>query len=544
MISGKIREYFEKYDHLKVLFFFDPDEQYIDEMGQWDEKEIHMEKYRENDFYLKIMFNEEWTDKKVVLYFNQNAPSSQPTYHDFPLLDLLKANRELRLDDISEFMESYQLQPHHRSLASKYMNELKYSKVQENLKPILHPSSFNKDNIIQGLFSSFLDFTKIVEWDVIIGKICILVLDSKQDHLARFIKKIEDNQLFDYLNDQLFLRFGKKFNSLSRDTITEMLQSLKYNQITEKLQEPESKNPYASLKINQPEVMGRLRSLHESNINYAPHRKLFHQSIEIGGTNIREETIVKIYGRQAKLSWYNQKLIIEVIVAWLPDIAAMPERALEGFSNLSYYSQNEKNLDGLIKFLIHSSDMLLRMKNIESFILDKPEDYFKKYTTDLYKIDTAYRKAINLYSNLDETQFSTLDLEELKINIDKKYQSYLDELNREWLKSFKTSGFNLHNLNVPKQFNFFNDFVLRKEQKAAVIISDGFRYEAGQELLGQLNADPKNQPEMSYMVTSIPSKTSIGMGNLLPGEKYEYINGDVLIDGQSSKTTQERGKII
>ena len=63
-------------------------------------------------------------DQKVVLYIPMAHPNNQDAYHNFPLMGLLLANKELQLDNVGGFMEDYGLQRHQKALVSKYMKEL------------------------------------------------------------------------------------------------------------------------------------------------------------------------------------------------------------------------------------------------------------------------------------------------------------------------------------------------------------------------------------------------------------------------------------
>ena len=86
-------------------------------------------------------------------------PNNQDAYHNFPLMGLLLANKELQLDNVGGFMEDYGLQRHQKALVSKYMKELKNTGgVQEVCKPILNAASFTEPALQKGLVSSFLKF--------------------------------------------------------------------------------------------------------------------------------------------------------------------------------------------------------------------------------------------------------------------------------------------------------------------------------------------------------------------------------------------------
>lgn len=57
-----------------------------------------------------------------------------------------------------------------------------------------------------------------------------------------------------------------------------------------------------------------------------------------------------------------------------------------------------------------------------------------------------------------------------------------------------------------------------KEGRVIVIISDGMRYECARELYENLELDEKCDAEIDYMLSVLPSETTLGMVSLLPHE--------------------------
>src|SRR5690606_10778009 len=136
-----------------------------------------------------------------------------------------------------------------------------------------------------------------------------------------------------------------------------------------------------------------------------------------------------------------------------------------------------------------------------------------------YKLDSSYRRAILSYKNLDSSEVpKSIDIEAIHSELNTNYDKHTDILNREWLKCLNHFKFDYPNIKVPKQYDFYATEIAPTDQKVVVIISDALRYEAGKELLSEMHGDSKNTAEMRYMLASIPSKTNVGMAQLLPGE--------------------------
>ena len=136
-IKDKVVDYFEGSSDLRVLFFFDEQQEYVETIDELSIPEITLVKWENNPFTLKVRLTDELKDKNVLLYLPFKLPSKQDEYHNFPLMGLLLANKELQLDDTGSFIEEFGLGRHQKALIERYMSELKYTGVKDVCKPIL-----------------------------------------------------------------------------------------------------------------------------------------------------------------------------------------------------------------------------------------------------------------------------------------------------------------------------------------------------------------------------------------------------------------------
>lgn len=103
---------------------------------------------------------------------------------------------------------------------------------------------------------------------------------------------------------------------------------------------------------------------------------------------------------------------------------------------------------------------------------------------------------------------------------------------------------------VPRQRDFFMQHVtpfLTRDKKVCVVISDGLRYEAGEELYRRLAVEDRFDAKLDHMLSVLPSMTALGMAALLPHKKLGIVKGkdiDVLADGKPTRGTAARGKIL
>ena len=87
---------------------------------------------------------------------------------------------------------------------------------------------------------------------------------------------------------------------------------------------------------------------------------------------------------------------------------------------------------------------------------------------------------------------------------------------------------------------------LQRDNKVYVLVSDGMRYEIGEELLRLIRQEDRYDADLEPALTLLPSYTQLGMAALLPHHRLE-IGGDgstVLVDGESSVGTENRRKIL
>ncbi len=81
-------------------------------------------------------------------------------------------------------------------------------------------------------------------------------------------------------------------------------------------------------------------------------------------------------------------------------------------------------------------------------------------------------------------------------------------------------------------------------KRVFVIISDAFRFEAGEELVREINGKSRFKASLSSMLGVLPSYTALGMAALLPHQSLAYkqnANLDVMADGKPVSTVEQRG---
>lgn len=192
----------------------------------------------------------------------------------------------------------------------------------------------------------------------------------------------------------------------------------------------------------------------------------------------------------------------------------------------------------------------LRGRYAEGFHFSSCQALYQAYCNELYRFDQAYRH----YNAASRTSHLEV-LKPLDEAVEQCYAYwYLDQLGRAWGDRVETEQLleNWSIPDIPTQQNFFNHWIKPSRDKArskriVVIISDAFRYEAAQELVEQINTKRYSKAQLHSQLGVLPSYTTLGMASLLPHESLEYREGvsdDVFVDGQSSKGTAARNRIL
>ena len=173
-------------------------------------------------------------------------------------------------------------------------------------------------------------------------------------------------------------------------------------------------------------------------------------------------------------------------------------------------------------------------------------DGIQRYSQEWFKLDQYYRKFI--YHLRESKQPSLLNA--LNTLIENLYSNnYLLTLNDRW-QVFVDNASTWDSTSFPSQRQFFNRSVkpfLERNAKVCVIISDALRYEVGEELLSLVRQEDRYDANLEPMVSMLPSYTQLGMAALLPHQQLAIADnqtGETLVDGQSSKGSDNRKKIL
>jgi uncharacterized protein (TIGR02687 family) len=174
-----------------------------------------------------------------------------------------------------------------------------------------------------------------------------------------------------------------------------------------------------------------------------------------------------------------------------------------------------------------------------------PYDFFKKYTEEYYKLDTAYRKFIYFFDRLNNKEWFA----SLKEKVENTYiNGFINTLSIKWSESIKSLEKYWGISSVPYQWEFFSKQIkphIQNGERVFVIISDALRFEAGKELAEILNSERRGSTEITAVQGVIPSYTKLGIGALMPHKSISMNSDyDIFVDGISVESTENRNMIL
>lgn len=536
-----VKQQFEKYNDLRVLFFFDADGSNEEQLETWDATDCVAIKVNQQFFTLKYQLEYELKDKKVFLYFNKPAPTDNEL-EEFPLADLLIANKQLHVDPVMSFIEEYHLPLSSLSAIEKYYaGELRHKNRKDYLADVLRTTSFTDGALRKGLLCYHLGLKRISDFNIIAAQLFILARNPIEFEAT--MDTIKSLDLTDLLVKNLTEIFGDNFSNISITTLTDLTCRFKYNLMLRTVNRALPEDQYSKLKEESPVRLSRMNSLLHDWEGDAQVKQTLQKVFDELGSEVKEEKIIEWYSAEIPYGYYTAKLKKQILENSLLQYDTHPAKVKTIIKPWFNNPDEQGDIIHVIEFLWYGSSMHEVLSLYRTFVFDRPVDFINRYTQELYSVDTNYRKANDAYAAAQKS--SPINLDKYIKEFHKRYEEdFVNPFNYQWMQILKAGNFKLNEIPVAQQYNFYKEKVIVKQQKTAVIISDAFRYEVGRELQEQLSRDSKNVAKMDAMLVSIPSVTALGMANLLPNKEIKISNTSFSIDGINTEGAVNRTKIL
>lgn len=192
----------------------------------------------------------------------------------------------------------------------------------------------------------------------------------------------------------------------------------------------------------------------------------------------------------------------------------------------------------------HAAALMAELDRIE-LTATSFEGAVETYTAVWYGVDQHYRKFITharrsgrmtLLAPLAEP-VENLYVNAFLLRVNNQFQALVDGLD-SW-----------PNRPLLPQTAFYEWLVkpfLDRGNKVFVVISDGLRYEIGEELMRLVCQEDRFEADLQPALTLLPSQTQIGMAALLPNNRLALADdgNSAAVDGESATGTLNRAKIL
>ena len=533
-IRNFLKELFsKKLDEKKrhIVFWYDENEDFIDEIDSFDLEGIKVIKLTENNaFWIKYYIEKEDETSNILIYSNMKKPDPQEDW----LYDIFSYSQEFSTDRATVIMRELKVMD--SLLKPEFETYNLFFKRKERISGFKNLSiqDYTKEKIHIGVLA-VLTKVKVMDIEEIIKAIIKDYLDGS-NKLYEDIKKFGNT---DALWNLLEKYFGYSFEEKSIERFMAMLLVTTMNENI-KFEFPKSYTPFISSKVSNSLVFINhfMNNIKDSNY-YDKMQELIAEKLKISQLLEKKDTEEFI---KCEVFEDIDKIILTRIINLLKDGVEEYDKYLSILSSrrtLHYYKKYVSEYK-VIKWAIN---LLNKKKSLSSIIKTEGSfDMVKSYTKDYYYIDKAYRK---FYYHYDRCEWKD-ELSELRDIVENTYKNwYLQELSIKWNDSIRSlNSWRIEGLKQQDKF-YRENIKFKAKERTFVIISDGLRYESAEELNTLLTNERKGKSELDYMQGVLPSYTKLGMAALLPNKTIEINDKyDVIVNGISSNGTDNRNSIL
>ncbi len=509
-----------RFQNHRVIFWYDEKQELTEQFQEIALDGVEKIQMEGNEFEVKFIVNKAKPDTKFLLYFKGPKPSHDENW----LLDMELAHFVFHTDQEAMFLQEIGLGYHFKELVSEHIEFFRSKERRQKLKELLGEGDEHED---------------------IRGKLLAVTFNTEYVNLITFIHAhgtafMEGNNRLDKELDRYNLKkyyWGKIKNQFNYQSETPSIYDF--------LLEVFNINFALSKKPGVNKESRLLLALWKDTIQY---RESF------GSIS---EKIAKDLEIEAKLSKANPEEIIHDDLfkitdqKILHDLVNLVSEEMVSYEKLIQWIKIRENkywysyTENFYRALQQGALMIYLIRENSSTLYTNFNEGIAHYTSKLYEIDMAYRKFIFYYRRSNQNRI----LSTLVEKVEKVYSNdWLLTYNNNW-QSIINKLPNWPTSETISQQLFFMCHVkpfIEKKNRLFVIITDAFRYECGVELYRRLQSENRYESSISYMVSSLPSYTQLGMASLLPHNKIEFQEGSdcIVVDGMSATGIQGRMKVL
>lgn len=521
-INQKVQAALEKlFKQHRLVFWYDEKAEMTDLFDSLHFPDAEKITIENNEFTLKHKLLIEQPAQRFLLY--QAKP--KPLDHENWLLDLLLSNYEFHTEASSLYLQDLELPPEFKSLVQQHEEFFANEKRINDLKTLLEPG--DRETRIRLKMLSILCSVES-EWEKVLYALFAEIQKNKQDKY----KAIEKFGLSTFLWETIEKKYGYKS---SASTLKDLLLNLVQDNFERSLSAGKPKlNKEAYLFVNRWKENSKARQI------YCDWSLQLESDLGVEGSiqNMQTEHLLD----SDTYAVIDKKIIIGIRDHIVNNTSSnyilqewIEKRRVKFF--FADFSQ-------IYEALSNAATLLDEIRKV-NLSIQSPDDGFKKYEKQWYKIDRLYRKYI--YSS-EQAEHQNI-LKDLTLQIEKAYgNSFLLKLSDNWQHAIDDMKV-WHIDHIINQKSFYQNWVspyLRTENRVFVIISDALRYESATELKDLIVKEDKYTATLTAVLGSLPSYTQLGMASLLPHSSltFDEQNDIVYADGISTQGTPNRTKVL
>ena len=519
----------------KIIFWYDPKQDYADFVNELELDNTEIIKYDNNSFWIRYHIEKEELNKNIIIYL----PFERKKGIDNDLLDLETANSDLLFNPDSTTMrlKNLGLTEDCRNIINKYAKFFGNKKRENEFKNFDIEEKDN-DNI-----------------DLIITAILLNIKSINEDEILKEILKCyyEDQkryeELFKFGSEEFILNlFNNTFGTSisSPEELPEVYKSLIFTYFATTLKDIKKVSRYSKYLLTDKatNVSVFINNLMRDKITKECFEKLSKEvGKEFGIDELLNSMDIEDYILSDAFESIDKYIIKYVVDKLFDGIGEYDiyKNYIDTREN-KYWFEKLSNKYNLLKVAIAFFRKINRVE--DSIKIVDIDRFAKDYVDNFSEVDTLYRKVYFFFDNIENRDLFI----SLKNKIENIYvNNFMSKLSIKWSDMIENmSRYDSNRMVLQK--NFYKEFIKPfndKKDRIIVIISDAFRYECAKELNEKLKQFA-SKSDITYMQGLVPSYTKLGMAALLPNNKLSRVkdSDDILVDGQASSSIKDRELLL
>ena len=522
-VENKINEIFSNSEDRKIILWYDESMEFIDEIDNITLNNAELFKLNDDNWiYAKYTIDCVNTNVNYLIY----APFSKPSDKDNYLADIAHYATLFSADKLDIVLQELNIPNEFKEVMELYSNFWNANSRIDLFKK-LNISDYTRNSIELGILA-VLSKEKSINFEYILRGIIVNYFEGNKSFLDEFSKYNILNRFWELVYQHFgYTEENPNINNLMASLILNYTAHLFDDEVPESwnrflvkdknnhkvfIDNFMNNSKYMDVYDNIANDISSKLKIDEELDNFVVDVYIYCDSFEVFDNNIIKHYVDTLYETKEKIDIDN---VLEI-------------------RKSSHFYNKHKNEYELLKW---ANTFIYYFKEFQRESLpDDATNLINMFENRFVNIDTSYRKFYYYYDKIDDGDY-IVDLRQL---IENMYNTFLLEINSK----FTSIVDDLNNIDIPKQWNFYKRFVLNKEYKTAVIISDALRYGCAIELKEELDKISTRNNKIEPMLSTVPSYTALGMDALLPHNEIKYDKNKILVDGKPRMSTEDRDKLL